>query len=273
VSLLPLLACEDPLKPAQRIDEPRVLGVRLTSASGAAGLTPGEPGQIEVLLAGPEGPVSASVAYRVCSAVETQRGVPTCAEPALAEGLIAPPMSSGDFDVPESLEPGTALAVLGVACRSGEPLLEQAPLDWRCSDGSEPRRFSFDASVNSDAANLPPDLAGLSVAIADQGVTLAEASDPPACDAGAPTVAAGIAHSLELQLGDAAREPGEALQVSHFATAGKLERQFSFVSAEQPPGVAVTWTAPAEAGAVKQYVVVRDGRGGLSWATWNLCVR
>jgi hypothetical protein len=196
-----------------------------------------------------------------------------CAEPPFAEGLIAAASTSGEFEVPASLAAGTPLAVLGVACTGGEPVLEQAALDWHCSDGTHPLRFSFDAEVAGDAPNLPPDLGGLSLGIADQDVPVAPASEPASCDDGTPALEAGSPHSLELELGDAAREAGEALQVSHFATAGKLERQFSFVSAQQPTRVAVSWTAPATAGAVKHYLVVRDGRGGVSWATWNLCVR
>lgn len=268
-----LLGCEDPLKPAQRIDEPRVLAARVSTATGDASLVPGEPAEVEALLAGPEGPLVARLAYRVCVAAESQRGVPYCAGDAIAAGTTDPGAGAVAFDVPATLVGGVRLALLGAACLDGEPELGDAPLGWSCSSGAEPLGFTFDAYTLASAPQANPDLAGLSVKVAQTGVELSPASTAAACDVGAAELAAGETHVVELDLGEAAREPDETLQLSHFSTRGDFERHFSFVEPQAEPRVSLTWKAPSEAGPVKQYLVVRDGHGGVSWATWNYCVR
>jgi hypothetical protein len=268
-----LLGCEDPLKPAQRIDEARILAARVSTATGDAHLVPGEGAQAEVLLAGPEGPLAARLAFRVCPAAESQRGVPYCAGDAIATGTIDPGAGPVAFELPSTLRGGARLALLGAACLDGEPDLGEAPLGWSCSSGAQPLGFTFDAYTLDVTPQTNPDLAGLSVKIAQLDVELSPASTAATCDAGEPELAAGETHVVQLELGDAAREPQETLQLSHFSTRGDYERHFSFAEAEQEPRISLTWKAPSEAGPVKQYLVVRDGRGGVSWATWNFCVR
>ncbi len=269
-----LLGCEDPLKPAERIDNPRVLAARVSTANDDASLVPGAAAQAEVLLAGPEGPLPGRVAYRVCVAAESQRGVPYCTEEPIANGVT----DSGGavaFELPAGLGAGVRLALLGAACLAGEPELSDAPLTWSCADDAEPLGFTFDAYTVSAAANANanPDLSSLGVQVAQSDVELSAASAAATCDEGAPELAAGETHLVELELGEAAREPQETLQLSHFSTRGDFERHFSFVNPARAPRTSLTWKAPREAGPVKQYLVVRDGRGGVSWATWNYCVR
>jgi len=115
--------------------------------------------------------------------------------------------------------------------------------------------------------------------------TFVTALDEPraaaSCDAGAPELAASSVHRVDIALGADAREPqngsaaapGESLQLSHFSTSGAFERQYSFVEGDQQPEATLTWRAPAAGTAVKQYLVVRDGRGGVSWASWSFCAR
>jgi hypothetical protein len=267
------LGCEDPLKPAERIDEPRVLGVRVSTVTADATLVPGEPASAQVLLAGPTGALAAQLAYRLCLAVDSQRGVPYCDGEAFAEGTLDA-SAAIDFQVPPSLAPGARLALLGAACTSGEPALAENPRDFSCGGLATPLRFSFDAWTLADEVNANPDLSAAFVTLGGEGVELVEASASPRCDAAdAFEVAAGAAHLLELDLGEGARESRETLQVSHFSTAGDYERQFSFVGPEQAPRLSLTWQAPVEVGPVTQFLVVRDGRGGVSWLTWSLCVR
>jgi hypothetical protein len=268
-----MVGCEDPLEPAQRIDEPRVLAARVSTATGDASLVPGESAEAEALLAGPDGPLTARLAYRLCPAAESQRGVPYCAGGAIGAGTTDPGAGPVAFDLPITLEGGTRLALLGAACLQGEPELAGAPLDWRCSGGAPPLGFTFDVYTRGSAPQANPDLAGLSVKVAELGVELSPASKAAECDADAPAVVAGEIHVVALELGRAAREPEETLQLSHFSTRGDFERHFSFVEPEQEPRISLTWQAPPAAGPVKQYLVVRDGRGGVTWATWNFCVR
>jgi hypothetical protein len=168
--------------------------------------------------------------------------------------------------------PGTRLALLGAACVRGEPALADSPLDDHCSGDEAPLRFSFDAWTLDDAPDFNPDLSGLAVTLGGESIELSAAGDAPACDGATPTLGAGQKHALEIELGAAALT-GKELQLSHFSTQGELERQFSFVTEKQGPHVALTWQAPQAVGPLKQYLVVRDGSGGVSWATWNVCVR
>ncbi len=273
VGAVALLACEEPLKPAQRIDSPRVLGVRVATAQGEASLTPGAEAEAEVLLAGPEGALDARLAYRFCEAGSSDRGVPYCAGQALAEGTVDAGAGAIALELPTSLGEGVRLTLLGAACTRGEPLLALDPLDWSCSSGEPPLGLSFDARTgDKDPANLNPGLGELAVSVGAEVVALEAALAAPSCAPGVRRVAAGATERVECALGELAREPGEALQASHFATGGDFERHFSFIAAEQPAVATLTWRAPRVAGAVKQYLVLRDDRGGVSWATWSVCI-
>jgi hypothetical protein len=269
---LTTLACEDALEPAQRIDQPRVLGVRVSTERGEASLVPGKPANLEFLLAGPDGPQPARIAYRFCEAASSERGVPYCEQEPWAEGVANVVDGPVALDVPAALGPGLRLALLGVACAEGEPTLADASLDHGCSGNADPLRFSFDAWTLENAPQLNPDLTGLVVTLGDENVHSSGADAAPTCDDATPALEAAQSHTLSIELG-AAAAPANELQISLFSTRGKLERQFSFVAAEQEPRVVMTWQAPAEAGPVKQYLVARDGAGGVSWATWNVCVR
>jgi hypothetical protein len=268
-----VLGCEDPLKPAQRIDDPRILAARVSTATGDARLVPGEGAEAEALLAGPEGPLTARLAYRVCPAAASQRGVPYCAGDPIATGTTDADAGAVAFALPPSLGSGARLAFLGAACLDGEPDLGDTPLGWSCSRGGQPLGFTFDAYTLESAPQANPDLTSMSVKVAQASVELSPSSTAATCDPGAPELAAGETHVVELELGDTAREPQETLQLSHFSTRGDFERHFSFVAPEQEPRVSLTWQAPSEAGPIKQYLVVRDGRGGVSWVTWSYCVR
>jgi hypothetical protein len=268
-----LWGCEDPLKPAQRIDEPRVLAARVSTATGDASLVPGESAEAAALLAGPDGPLTARLAYRICPAAESQRGVPYCTGDTIATGTTDADAGAVAFEVAPTVGSGVRLALLGAACLDGEPELGDSPLGWSCSSGAPPLGFTFDAYTLYRAPQANPDLARFSAKVARRSVEVSPASTTAACDAANPEVAASETHVVELELGDSAREPQETLQLSHFSTRGDFERHFSFVEPEREPRVSLTWQAPSEAGPVKQYLVVRDGRGGVSWATWNFCVR
>ncbi|MFZ5890866.1 MAG: hypothetical protein ACOY0T_07440 [Myxococcota bacterium] len=269
------VGCEDPLKPGQRLDEPRVLGVRVSnSMDGGALLIPGQAAELEVLVAAPEGPVAARLAYRICRAADSQRDVPYCAENAFAQGELEVSATRIAFDVPAGLAPGARVAVLGVVCIGGEPLLAEEPLDFRCSNAVPPLRLSFDAQVADDSGfNANPDLSELQVEIAGQLIPLSEASVAASCEDTTPVLPPSAKLELRLEVGARAREAGEELQLSHFSTLGELERQYSFISAGAPTALNIEWDSRGVSGAVKQYVVVRDGRGGVSWASFGFCVR
>lgn len=279
-ALLMLSACEDPLKEAQRLQEPRVLGVRLSSGDDRAELSPEAPAQLEFLLAGPAGPVAeARVAYALCVAADTERGVPRCSREPFASGSAELDGGAIAFDAPAGIAAGTRLALLGVICLRSEPELASSPLDWRCSDGGEPLRLSFDARMaGEELANRNPDLSALSIRVGGVAIPPEAAGVTPGCGAGATTLDRQQASSIEVELGELAREPargafaGESLQLSHFASDGRLQRHYSFIAPGEAPATALRFEPPSNGGPLKQYLVVRDDRGGVSWASFSFCV-
>src|SRR5690349_19289579 len=100
--LLPV-GCDDPLQPAQRLDAARVLGVRVASADDRSSLLPGEQAELQLLVAGPHGPVSARLAYELCEAANSDRGVPYCAAPAFAAGSATLDATPLPIQIPDSL--------------------------------------------------------------------------------------------------------------------------------------------------------------------------
>jgi hypothetical protein len=278
--LLPLLSllltsgCEDPLKHGQRLEEARVLGARVVSETGEASLTPGAEATIEVLAAGPEGPIDARLAFEFCEAAASDRGVPYCARPAFADGVVDTLSVPIAVNVPDDVPAGARLAFLGVACETGHPMLEGAPLVWSCSTDREPLRFSFDAYMRTPSlGHHNPDLSGLRFEIGGVEIPLDDPRSPPSCAEAVPSVPARTAQRVRWHLGESAREIGESLQVSHFSTAGHFERQLSFVDEIEEPAGWLSWETPAADVPAKLYLVVRDGRGGVSWETASVCAR
>lgn len=270
-ALLLLLGCEDPLKDAQMLEEPRILGVRLAAAGDQSSLEPGQDAELEVLLAGPEGTLAARLAYQLCEAAESERGVPYCASTVFTEATVDLDGTPIALAVPAEFEPGARLAILGVACLDAEPQLAPDPMDWSCSDGQPGLRFSFDARSSSpDVVNLNPDLSQVSLSISGVAVppTTGRAAN---CDGDNSVVAADAMHQVSFELGDGAREAGESLQLSHFSSRGRFERHYSFVAPEQQPEARLAWRAPKANTTLQQYLVVRDGRGGVSWLSFSLC--
>jgi hypothetical protein len=267
-------ACEDALKTAQDLREARVLGVKLSTAGNEASLLPGETASVELLLAGPDGPAPARVAYELCEAAESMRGVPYCVATPFARDVVDAGSPSA-YDVPDELADAARKSLRGVACTSGEPALEaEDPLRWSCSGEDAPLRFSFDARLGTASfTNHHPDLVALEVTLDGVGLALEDVAAAAGCDAAVAGFDADRRLTLELRLGDDARELDETLQLSHFSTGGSFERQYSFVAPESTPFASLSFHTPASGSAVKQYLVIRDGRGGVSWASWSVCVR
>jgi hypothetical protein len=269
-------ACEDPLKHGQRLEESRILGARVVSDAGEASVTPGAGATVDLLVAGPQGPVDTRVAYEFCEAVLSDRGVPYCAREAFDGGIFDTSSLPLALSIPEGIPPGARLAFRGVACEVGEPMLGESPLDWGCSGDEEGLRFSFDASTRTPSmSHRNPDLSELLLEIGGVEVALDDPRSPPSCAEGVPAVAARRALRVVWRLGAGAREvaDGESLRVSHFSTSGHFERQHSFIDEIEEPVVRLSWEAPGAEVAAKLYLVVRDGRGGVSWASASVCAR
>ncbi len=273
-------ACGDPLKEAQKLENPRVLGVRVESASGLATPDPGEQVSVQVLVAGTNGPEIATFEYRFCPAIDSARGVPICAGTPFGEGILEGASEQhADIQIPYDAEPGQRLALLAAGCVDGTPSLPEDPLDWSCSSAEAPLSVSFDAFLAPDAesANRNPDLDMSEIEVDGTSVTYESPNDLPTCN-DVPTVKSEETVKVHLRLSEEASEhvPGalrEELQISHFANEGLYERQYSFLVPGEEVAVSLDWEAPPSAGPVKHYVVVRDDRGGVSWRTFSVCVQ
>ncbi len=280
------------------MDRPRVLGARVEAPDPVrASLAPGERGQIDWLVAGPEGTPTLSWAFAVCVPPEGNVAAPRCTTAVVATGAgtTTGEVATMDFDVPvsDALFDAKALLVLAAfcpvvalgelpsaggaaaptaldartftaTCRSGEPLL--ASLVVRLAS----------AGVN---ANPPPPMLRLGDSpipvddLAPAGGSCAAAPAAPKFHAGGPEV------DLVYAFREAEREPDESIMLATIVTSGELDRQYSaFDPGEAPKEVRVRWTPPGKEGIaeggriVRFYAIVRDGRGGANFSRFAVCV-
>jgi hypothetical protein len=290
LALVASAGCTNPLTPGRLVDKPRVLGGRVEAVAdpARASLHPGEAGRVTWLVGFPGDPESTAWAFVACRDAGALRGVPTCAGiPFFAvEGKSDPTeLPSFEMTLPDAstLGPSDRVIVGGQICEGSTPYFDWTTMTGGCSSATAPgTTVDLGVAVGGaagDNAN-PPAL--------DQNLTFDGAPWPglgvstSPCTT-VPTVTPGTPHEIALTVPAAAREVDargvrETMQIAHLVTEGTLPAQFSFVEADDPPGdarVAVTWTAPA-AGAPRDplarfYVVLRDGRGGTSWAVRNAC--
>ncbi len=266
------VACGEPMKKAQEIEEPRTLAVQIEGQDGSATPAPGDDATLRVLFAGPSGPQRVNVAYKICESADSARGVPYCVGEVYEEGSQdgVDSLLEVAFSVPESAADETRIAVLGVACETGEPTLAEDPDDFHCSGGETPLAFSFDAYLGGAEENENPDLSGILIEIDGREVTLEGADEPPSCDESVAMVDAEKSLVVTVEYGSDAREEDEWLQVSHFATKGEYERQYTILEPDERLATEIEWES-SKAGASKHYVVVRDGLGGVSFVTFSVC--
>ncbi len=278
-----LSGCGDPLKFGQELQDARVLGVRVVSESeGAAALIPGREVAFRVLLAGPKGPFEARVGYEICQTEPTDRGVPLCAN-IYGQGTtdleLVPEMSA---ITPMNAPPNAPVAVLGVACQTGVPNLAADPVAWNCAEGDEPLNFSFDTEIQGPGRiNHNPNLKELAIQVNDRSVLPGSDEVPADCGGATLRVSAEEQVPVEMYFGESIREAFddelngatlETIQISHFATGGRFDRQFSILEPQDEPMTVLDWEAPSEPGPVKIYAVLRDGFGGVNWFSVNVCV-
>jgi hypothetical protein len=137
--------------------------------------------------------------------------------------------------------------VLAAFCADGGATLEPHAFTATCTSGAEAMLASVETGVaDNRRPSIPDDAIGV----------------PPTC-----------AGPLSMRLDDSMRDPGEALLLGHYVSAGELDRTYSALEADEaaPKTVEVPWTAPPDARDVKVYFVLRDGRGGTAFATRTIC--
>jgi hypothetical protein len=299
--LISASACSDPIKDAQLIEELRVLAARLevTAEPGLAWPRPGDDAVVRWLVVAP-GPAPAFAWQLVaCLAEPGPQGLPQCVADPFATVRGAAPAAAPEvaFHLPpeQQVAPPERLAVLGVFCSAGEPELEAELLGSRCSRGAtiladfetqvaasgEPNRNPTlsDASIELDGGpwSPPTEPAGAIERCAERQPTPAL----PAASAGSRSYALRVvldsADRDAVVTDDSLTPEHEELQVSEFATAGLLDRQFSFIEpTAESFAVETTWEPPKAAPdggrLVRFYFVVRDLRGGVDWSERHLCL-
>jgi hypothetical protein len=294
-----LLGCDDPLLEAQRIETTRVLGARVEVAGDATRPWPRPEETVAVtwLVADPRPSPALSWDFAACLGESTLRGVPRCRTAPFARARSGAPSQvapSFSFAAPAeaSLEGSDRVVVRGAVCADAEVALAD-PLE-QTSCGGDLTLVVLDIRIErADLSNRNPTLGDETLSF-DGAPWPAPANDllvredcVPAQQAPElPVVSAdGAAHRFRVGLSADDRESldtiegefPETLQVSHFATLGRLERAISVIEPVAPePIVQVAWEAPgpglSSGRVVRFYFVVRDLRGGTDWVVRTACV-
>lgn len=233
LSLLLLAGCDYGFEKQSHVGKLRVLAVRAEPPEIIAGDGPADV-TLTALAVDPSG-APVEVRYALCSFA----GLP-----------------AADLDCPGAdgtpLEPSDAVSARlrgSVELPAGAPAVIQLAIGFHATAGAESLHGFAALNVRTSAggpANRNPSL---------ETVILPD------------TVKAGEKISLRPVPAADAVEAGDKLTYSFFATAGDLD---ALRSTDLDP--AVDWTAPAEAGLVRFWIVVRDGRGGTGWLARSLQV-
>jgi hypothetical protein len=276
-----LAGCGDPLSPPWLIDKPRVLGARVEAMDEPqrSWLRPGEAADVKWVVAAPDGAPPLRWAFALC--MPDPRG--NCGVPLQTmTGDGTPELS---FTVPPAGTLGAApkLVLAGVFCAGGAPSLAMgAPA---CEGMAVPTVVTLPVPLDRGVdTNHSPSLAAAAFTVDGQPWPTGDGcAVKVAADGKEHPVAMTLAGQRETYQSTANAEgvpvtKRETIQLSHFTTTGKLERQISFLDDDRDPSdVSVKWTPPAAAelpagGLVRFFFVARDLRGGLDWQTRSLCV-
>lgn len=278
--------CDEPLKSVELIQEPRVLGARVEVVGDAtrAAPAPGESATVSFLVAAPQLQPSLGFAFAVCSAAPRRGGRAACeTEPfALVSSADGQAASAGiTFDVPADLDPSGRLALLGIICPDGSPSADGTTCDGE-SQGT-PVQLELELAHDDDV-NSNPELQPDSIAFDDVIWPEQPAVEGECAGLGFVEVAVGSEHRIAVQLDESDRDPlprpskldpsRESLQLAHFATSGDLSRAFDTIAWDTNElDREVTWTAPAEPGLARFWLVLRDFRGGSAFVERAVCVQ
>lgn len=281
-------ACDDSFSRGWLVDRTRVLGARVeaTAEPSRSSIAPGEHVRLTWLVGAPSGPPALGWAFATCASPPGFVPVPRCAGGALTTGA-----GGGDdelvvmeLDAPsqEKLGDASEILVLAAFCEHGEPALDPMRFEASCSAGGEAILASLNLRTTSAGPNRNPEIADDAVTF--DGVAMAPRAAGMTCSsAEAPVAAAGTEHAFGFVFRGDEREPpaNEALVLSHVATSGELDRQYSSLDVGEatPKVVTIPWTSPPrdqvsdEGRLVEIFFVLRDGRGGTAFARRAVCVR
>jgi hypothetical protein len=304
VLLLPLGACKPDIgKPPSLVEGPRLLALRQTPPE----VTPGATASFDALVADPTGTVAAPMAWTLC---KTPR--PPTESNSVSQACVAQPDDDVAMAGPVALAmPSDACSLFGPDPPPVTPPIRPRDPDatggfyvpvraaTQATDGTNLVSFAFER-IQCNLASAPGDVARMynMTYMANRAPVIADVVlDPegaaPASlivGAGGGTIAPGTKVTLRLSWAPEAAEtyilfdpttrtlvtPREALRVSWFATDGELEHDRTGRTGEESDLFTDdVWTAPADAApgtAVHFWVVLRDERGGVDFAAFDLVV-
>ncbi len=291
LSLFVIAGCDDPLKPVDIIQEPRVLAARMEveGAPERQSPAPGEAARVRWLLAAPDGDAEAGFALVACPSLPLGRNDVSCTGSAFASVASAPSATPVfDFSVPSDVDVSRSAraALLGVLCPGASGQLEAEA--FSCASGEAlPVRLDFELA-SAERSNLNPSFTPDSLSFAGapwpeqalpsgdcRGSGLRELS----ASSGEQTLRVTLPPSareelVQLSSADPARE---TLTLSHFASAGDLSSAFSVIpSNAEALSAELRWAPPGDAVAsgtlVHFWFVVRDGRAGSDFTERAVCV-
>ncbi len=278
-----LLGCSEGVSEASLITYVRVLGVRVEVNDDPERATPSidEDTTARVLVMGPDGAAEVSYAMDVCAALPANGALPACASGSLfASASVEPvsePMLHWSGLSRDQIGDANELLLRGTICEQGTPALDPTR-PGECSDPTF-NGVSFVQRVTlldaDQAPNQHPTLAAARLRFDDA------AWDSEGCSASVERD--GKEHALSISLHDANREAvddtAETLLLSWFINVGELDQHFSVLESEQDQDepLSVTWTAPRADDDIMQDVatvtlVLRDQRGGITWAQRQICM-
>lgn len=310
-ALLP--ACGMDFDPTSLVTRPRVVGagIEVEGAPGRASPLPGDTVSITPWLLQPDVPSDVRASYVVCPAADVRRGASSCAGaplvvvPATPAGAELPAVR---FAVPEvaALRGATQLLLVIASCdRGASPTIEMGSLLPVCDDPEARAELSllnvplaFDpATVNQNPsiaeeaytiegrdwapppAELPPLDGCASRASSDALPHLLVPADamPPSSDT---PYQVRLTFTTSEDDRETSATTREALQISHYTTAGRLRRAFSAVEPTDPSDepIVLDWAPPAvdtipPGGRLVRFTwVARDLRGGFGRADRVVCV-
>lgn len=260
-------ACNDDFSEGWRINKTRVLGAKATvdGDMSRASPAPGEAFHVDWFVVSPGGTVPTTWRLTACRHSDGVHGTP-CDGPSLAEvsgtGLV--PTVSLTAPPAEALGDATHLLVWGD--------IEKTNVD-----------YSVMLQTAKTGNNRNPHIDAADVLLDGQPWTAGDG----ACAGALPNIVADDAkHEVALVVREANREAieggRETMQLSHFTTAGKLERLESVLDGTDPAvdkALRVPWEAkrdaapPAGGMVVHFYFGLHDSRGGMDFASRALCMR
>lgn len=271
------IACDDPLKEVDVIEETRVLGARVEveGEPERASPAPGETATVRWFVVAPDVEPELSFRLVVCEATSGDSGVPECAKEPFAEASRDEPRRGAPsitFEVPKATR-SSSLAVKGVICEG---------VNLEACNGDVGTEVSFDFSLigvgdENETPNENPTLGALKF----DGEPWSEGTD---C-AKLPRVEPKSEHEITIELDEDDRDPvipefdvepdRETLQLSHFTDHGSFSSAFTVIEPSSTELVRrVQWLAPSRAperGVARVFVVLRDSRGGTDWVTRAVC--